>query len=247
MGRVTGENPTTADLARHGAVDRTVGDDFALDRSSVVEQVVVHIRSRIVTGHLKPGERLREQPLAVALGVSRNTLREACRVLVQERVLVREARRGVLVRQPTEEAVREIYRTRRLIEGAAIRAAAALPRSAFTPLRAAVRDGETAAKASAWNDVGTADIVFHARLVALAGSRHLDELFRILSAELRLSFQAVDNMQEFHRPYLKLNRKLYTHLASGDTSAAEQLLDGYLTQAEDQVVAATRSITAGRS
>lgn len=242
MGSASGEGPTAGD----GVVDRTVGGDFVLDRASVVEQVVVHIRSRIVTGQLKPGERLREQPLAVGLGVSRNTLREAFRVLIQERVLVREVGRGVLVRQPTEQEVREVYRARRLIEGAAVRAAAGLPRSAFTGLRDAVRDGEAAAKLGAWIDVGTADIDFHARLVGLADSRHLDELSRILSAELRLSFQAVDDMEQLHRPFLKLNRKLYSHLAKGDATAAEELLDRYLTQAEEQIVVATRSITAGR-
>lgn len=244
MGTVAETGGPAARLTESDVVDQTVGTGFDLDRSSVVLQVVVHIRDLIVSGRLAPGERLREQPLASAFGISRNTLREAFRVLIVERVLVRESGRGVLVRRPNEQEVRDIYRARRLIEGAAVRAAHELPRSAFGGLRTAVRDGEAAAKRDEWRDVGTADIAFHAALVALAGSRHLDELSSTLSAELRLSFHAVDNRKGLHQPFLKLNRTLFTLLAAGDTAAAETLLDRYLTEAEEQVVAATRSLNA---
>lgn len=205
---------------------------------SAVEQVTALLRSRVAAGHLAPGERLREQPLAAALGVSRNTLREAFRVLVHERVLEHKSNRGVLVRRLGADEVREIFVSRRLIETAAVRAAAGLPAVRFTDLRAAVADGEAAARRGAWQEVGTADIRFHAALVALAGSRHLDELTRTMSAELRLAFHAVENLRAFHEPFLGQNRALCRLLVAADTVAAVALLAGYLDDAEDEVLRA---------
>ncbi|WP_223164085.1 GntR family transcriptional regulator [Nocardioides mesophilus] len=58
------------------------------------------VREEVVEGRLRSGTRLPEEQLASALGVSRNTLREALSQLVAERILVREAHRGVLVAAP---------------------------------------------------------------------------------------------------------------------------------------------------
>src|SRR5918993_1722671 len=78
------------------------------------------LRARISAGQLPPGTKLSEQKLSAALGVSRNTLREAFTVLAGESVVHRIPNRGVYVAAPGAEDVREIYRVRRLIEPAAL-------------------------------------------------------------------------------------------------------------------------------
>jgi hypothetical protein len=65
--------------------------------------------------------RLSEDSIGGALGVSRNTLREAFRLLTHERLLVHELNRGVFVRVLTVEDVEDIYRTRSLVECAVVR------------------------------------------------------------------------------------------------------------------------------
>ena len=58
-----------------------------------IESAINKLRDLIVSGELSPGDRLLPEPdLAAQLGVSRNTLREAVRALIQARVL--DVRRG---------------------------------------------------------------------------------------------------------------------------------------------------------
>ena len=78
------------------------------------------IRDLIVQGELLGGQPLREHSLREALGVSRNTVREALRLLSRERLVVYHLHKGVAVRQISAEDVREIFRTREPIEVIAI-------------------------------------------------------------------------------------------------------------------------------
>ena len=51
------------------------------------ETVTAEIRRKLVGGELVPGQRLSEAALSESLDISRNTLREAFRVLTQEGLL----------------------------------------------------------------------------------------------------------------------------------------------------------------
>jgi len=52
-----------------------------INRVSVADQAAAILRQRILNGELRPGTPLQEIPLAASLGVSRNTMREAVRIL----------------------------------------------------------------------------------------------------------------------------------------------------------------------
>lgn len=99
-----------------------LADDRALlGRTSTAERVSDILRSRIAEGYFPPGTRLSEDSIGGALGVSRNTLREAFRLLTHERLLVHELNRGVFVRVLSVADVEDIYRTRTLVECAVVR------------------------------------------------------------------------------------------------------------------------------
>ncbi|MER5378168.1 GntR family transcriptional regulator [Streptomyces sp. NPDC002553] len=205
-----------------------LADDRALlGRTSTAERVADILRSRIAEGCFPPGTRLSEDSVGGALGVSRNTLREAFRLLTHERLLVHELNRGVFVRVLTVEDVEDIYRTRALVECAVVRGLGEPPYT-LDRLRAAVAEGDVAAAGNDWKGLGTANIHFHQELVALAGSARTDELMRGVFAELRLAFHVVDDPHRLHEPYLARNRQILRALESGDRGAAEELLVVYL-------------------
>ncbi|MFF5188948.1 GntR family transcriptional regulator [Streptomyces sp. NPDC000345] len=213
-----------------------LADDRALlGRTSTAERVSDILRSRIAEGFFPPGTRLSEDSIGGALGVSRNTLREAFRLLTHERLLVHELNRGVFVRVLTVEDVEDIYRTRALVEGAVVRGLGDPP-YALDALRAAVTEGQVAAVENGWKEVGTANIHFHRELVALAGSARTDELMRSVFAELRLAFHLVDDPRRLHEPYLMRNRQILQALEAGDRIEAEKLLDVYLRDSLERVV-----------
>jgi DNA-binding GntR family transcriptional regulator len=212
-------------------------DRALLDRTSTAERVADILRSRIAEGFFPPGSRLTEESIGDALRVSRNTLREAFRLLTHERLVEHQLNRGMFVRMLSMDDVVDLYRVRKLVECAAVRAIDDLPRGLHM-LTAAVVDGEHALDSHDWQALGTADIVFHQALAALANSPRVDELMRGVLAELRLAWHVMPNRRHFHEPYLTRNREILDRLEAGDRSGAEGLLAKYLDDAQRQLVAA---------
>lgn len=217
-----------------------LADDRALlGRTSTAERVSDILRSRIAEGYFPPGTRLSEDSIGGALGVSRNTLREAFRLLTHERLLVHELNRGVFVRVLSVEDVEDIYRTRRLVECAVVRGLGEPP-YVLEQLAGAVTEGQLASVEDDWKGVGTANIHFHRELVTLAGTARTDELMRSVFAELRLAFHLVDDPRALHEPYLQRNRLILQALQAGDRAEAEKLLAVYLDDSLERVVDAYR-------
>ncbi|GIH92809.1 GntR family transcriptional regulator [Planobispora siamensis] len=220
------------------AVAELEHDRDRLGRSSTAERVADILRDRIAEGFFTPGQRLSEEAIGAALGVSRNTLREAFRLLGHERLLEHRLNRGVFVRVLSAEDVADLYRVRRVIEGAAVRHSRDASSAAFAAIRDAVAEAERAAREDRWQDVGTANIRFHQNLAALNGSSRLDETMRQLLAELRLVFHVMDNPRAFHEPFVPRNRELLELLESGRVEEAGRALEVYLGDAEKLLVQA---------
>ncbi|GAT65762.1 gntR family transcriptional regulator [Planomonospora sphaerica] len=220
------------------AVAELEHDRDRLGRSSTAERVADILRERIAEGLFAPGRRLSEEAIGTALGVSRNTLREAFRLLGHERLLEHRLNRGVFVRMLSAEDVADLYRVRRVIEGAAVRHSAGAPPERFAAVRRAVADAARAAEEGRWQDVGTANIRFHQALAALNGSPRLDEAMRQLLAELRLVFHVMDNPRDFHEPFVARNLELLELLEAGRAEEAGRALESYLGDAEELLVRA---------
>jgi DNA-binding GntR family transcriptional regulator len=220
---------------------RTVADEArALDRSSTAERVADVLRRRITEGDLPPGTRLSEEQLVAALRVSRNTLREAFRLLTHEGLLVHELHRGVFVPELDADALVDLYRLRRAVECDVLRSLEQVDPERLRPLHHDVAAARAASAREDWVAVGTANMRFHSHLVALAGSRRMDEVSARLLAELRLAFHAVASPRVLHEPYVERNAVLLGLLVEGRFGPAVEELEGYLRASESQLLEALR-------
>jgi DNA-binding GntR family transcriptional regulator len=208
-------------------------DRDLLGRTSTADRVAGILRTRIAEGYFPPGDRLSEAAIGSALGVSRNTLREAFRLLTHEGLLQHELNRGVFVRVLSVDDVVDLYRIRRIIECAAVRSCAGADLSAIAD---AVAEGEQAAATQDWRALGTANIHFHQAIAALTGSPRVDGVMQGVFAELRLVFHVMADPRSFHEPYLERNRDLLTLLRTGNAAESERTLATYLDDAEKQLV-----------
>lgn len=88
----------------------------------IYEQIVVQIRQLIEEGKLKPGNRLPgERKLAETLGCSRTSLREACRVLEAEGLIVSKPGGGRFIQQVDQNMTLEYrFNTVDMLEKTAI-------------------------------------------------------------------------------------------------------------------------------
>jgi DNA-binding GntR family transcriptional regulator len=91
---------------------------------NIQDAVVNGIRDMILKGHLKPGDRLRQDELANTFGVSTMPIREALRQLQAEGLVVFRPRRGATVARPSVSEYEEIYLIREALETLACRWAA---------------------------------------------------------------------------------------------------------------------------
>jgi DNA-binding GntR family transcriptional regulator len=88
------------------------------------EYVYQKMRALIRKGRYQQGERIREEQIAMALGVSRTPVREALGRLQTRGLLDFAVGRGLIVSELSKQQVLELYSMRELLEGAAARFAA---------------------------------------------------------------------------------------------------------------------------
>jgi DNA-binding GntR family transcriptional regulator len=91
------------------------------------------LREGILKGVFQPGERLRQDQLAEAIGVSRIPVRSALLQLESEGLITFNPYRGAVVNTLSPDEMREIYELRSVLESHALRKAV----SAMTPERLA--------------------------------------------------------------------------------------------------------------
>lgn len=209
-------------------------------RESTAEAVAAVLRTEIARGRFLPGTQLREERIAASLEVSRNTVREAFRLLSHEGLLVHEMHRGVFVRELDEDDLVDLYRLRRAIECDVVRSLAHVGPEALRPLGDDVAAAEAAADRGDWVAVGTANMQFHRDLVALAGSPRTGQVAERLLAEMRLAFHAVASPQRLHEAYVARNRELLELLAAGEYEQAARQLEEYLRDSLAELRAAMR-------
>jgi DNA-binding GntR family transcriptional regulator len=80
-----------------------------------------HLKSDVLSGHFNPGERLTEEHLAKALGVSRTPVREALHRLASEGLIQPLESRGFCVASDSREEIEDLFDIRSALEGYAIR------------------------------------------------------------------------------------------------------------------------------
>lgn len=89
--------------------------------SSQTARATLALREMLVQGHLRPGEKIREVPLAAKLNVSRIPLHLALERLAHEGFLEIQPKRGFVVQRFSNDDIYDAIELRGLLEGAAAR------------------------------------------------------------------------------------------------------------------------------
>lgn len=94
---------------------------------SATDQLASAILQRIQFGALKPGDPIRELPLAAEFGTSRGPVREAFRLLDRHGLISMEGRRGVFVRRLDAADIADLFAIRAVLSGVQMAEAAQAP------------------------------------------------------------------------------------------------------------------------
>jgi DNA-binding GntR family transcriptional regulator len=95
-------------------------------RSSLADEVAKYVRRLILTGRLRPGERIDQEAVSAALDVSRSPVREAVVMLSSEGLVTLSPNRGAFVAEITEADIADHYELFGAVSGRAAALAAQL-------------------------------------------------------------------------------------------------------------------------
>jgi DNA-binding GntR family transcriptional regulator len=203
-----------------------------IHRTSVADQVAGILRQRVLNGELRPGTALQEIPLAESLGVSRNTMREAMRILSLEGLLKRSIHRGIAVAQLSIRDVQEIYHVRRVLEISAVQAAKAPAPERLRELEHALQHYEEAVQARNWVSAVTHDLHFHSLLIRFLENKRLESFYQKTIAELRVGMVLVDQRHDHPGMLIPVHRKLYELLTAQKLRECAKILLQHLDDSE---------------
>ncbi|MFI6565553.1 FCD domain-containing protein [Streptomyces sp. NPDC050534] len=184
---------------------------------AIRERVLAGLRQEIISGTLRPGDRLVERELADRFGVSRVPVREAIRALVAEGFVHFETPRRAVVRRLTRQDVQELFELREALEvyAAGLAASRATPEelAQVEKLLDLAATATGAGDAEAITDVNSR---LHDRIVAMAGNSLLTEALEPVAGRLRWMTRRNEEW-----PHLLVeHRELYEAIASGDPERA---------------------------
>src|SRR5437763_14072564 len=89
----------------------------AMNRTQLPEQVATYVRELIITGQVRPGEFLRIERIAQAVGVSQTPVREGLLSLKSEGLVHLLPRRGFVVAPITPQDISDSYWAQAQIAG----------------------------------------------------------------------------------------------------------------------------------
>jgi DNA-binding GntR family transcriptional regulator len=198
-------------------------------RTTTAQQVAYGLFERILAGRFAAGDRLRESAIATELGVARNTVREAVRILELTGLVRYEVNRGAVVISPTADKVDDLYTARARLETAAVAQPATLTQ--LTALRSAFDDLVTATHTHDPREIVTVDLAFHAATVAMLGSSRIDAFYADLITELRFYLMVLSvEDREYEQPegVVEEHRRILTAIETGDTTRAAAEIDQHI-------------------
>ena len=159
------------------------------------------LRQAILTGELKPGERLMEIHLANKLGVSRTPIREAIRKLELDGLVTMIPRRGAEVAQITEKSMNDVLEVRRALDALCVELACdRITEEELEQLKEAANGFEEAVKTKDLKKITQADVKLHDIIVHATGNQRLIQLVNNLSEQMyRYRFEYIKDSSQHDR------------------------------------------------
>jgi len=182
----------------------------------------------ILDGTLRPADRLAQEALAARLGVSRQPVSHALKLLEDQGIAVSLGRKGLTVAPMDPELVQQLYQVRAPLDALAARLCAErvttgkLRRSDLTGLSALVERFSDDTRGGLATRIN-ADMTFHTRLYSLSGNPQIEAVTRAHWVHFRRSMSAVLTNPDVPPPAWDEHRNILDAIRDGDVTGAPKL------------------------
>lgn len=215
-------------------------DQFQVDMDEFLplrDVVFNTLRKAILTGKLKPGERLMEVHLASRLGVSRTPIREAIRKLELEGLVIMIPRRGAEVAQITEKSLKDVLEVRRALDALSVELACdRITEEEIRTLKDACDEFENAVKGKEVSVIAKADVALHDIIVQAAGNQRLQQLVNNLAEQMyRYRFVYIKDESQ-HEKLIAEHKEIYESIAKRDKERASKAAKIHIDNQEKSII-----------
>lgn len=217
-----------------------MGSDFQIQMNEFLplrDVVFNTLRQAILTGELKPGERLMEIHLANKLGVSRTPIREAIRKLELEGLVTMIPRRGAEVAQITEKSMSDVLEVRRAVDALCVELACErISEEELEALKVACDNFEEAVKSGDVKKIAQADVALHDIIVRATGNKRLVQLVNTLSEQMyRYRFEYIKDVSQ-HNSLVEEHRVIYESILKKDKQTASEAAKLHIDNQEKTII-----------
>ena len=200
------------------------------------------LRQAILTGELKPGERLMEIHLANKLGVSRTPIREAIRQLEIEGLVIMVPRKGAQVASITEKSLTDVLEVRLALEKLAVELAC--KRISYEQkeiLKEKMLEFEQLAGTDDASLIARADVAFHDAIFESTGNMRLGQMVNNLAEQMyRYRFEYIKD-RSGHEKLVSEHRLIYDAIIRADIEEATKQISVHSKIQEDSIINQIRS------
>jgi DNA-binding GntR family transcriptional regulator len=204
---------------------------------ALIDRAYEQLVEAIADGALAPGQRIRQEELGRALGVSRQPISHALQLLKQQKLVEENGRRGLVVSEIDPARVRDLYQVRSALDVLAARLAAervARGAIAAQQRRTAERALATGLALSLDGPVLAfiqADVAFHTELYRLSGNCAIEGTVAAQWPHLKRSMGAVLDDPEQRPLVWAEHREILRCVLAGDPAGAERAARGHTDRA----------------
>ncbi|MBR6148108.1 MAG: GntR family transcriptional regulator [Lachnospiraceae bacterium] len=200
------------------------------------------LRQAILTGELKPGERLMEIHLANKLGVSRTPIREAIRQLELEGLVIMVPRKGAQVASITEKSLTDVLEVRLALEKLAVELAC--KRISYEQkeiLKEKMLEFEQLAGTDDASLIARADVAFHDAIFESTGNMRLGQMVNNLAEQMyRYRFEYIKDISG-HEKLVSEHRLIYDAIIRADIEEATKQISVHIKNQEASIIDQIRS------
>lgn len=204
---------------------------------ALIDRAYERLVEAIADGTLAPGQRIRQEELGRALGVSRQPISHALQLLKRQKLVAEHGRRGLIVSEIDPDRVRDLYQVRSALDTVAARLAAerVARRVIAAPQRQAA-ERALAAGLALPPDAPVlafiqADVAFHTALYRLSGNRAIEDTVAAQWPHLKRSMGAVLD-DRGQRPLVwSEHREILCCILAGDPAGAARAARGHTDRA----------------
>jgi DNA-binding GntR family transcriptional regulator len=201
------------------------------------EEVSSRIRRALLTGELRPGQRVKEVRLAESLGVSRPTLRESLQQLIHEGALVQVPYKGIHVAQPTAAELRDVSEVRMPLETmAALRLARDAHGPAMDGVREALRVHLAAIESGDDLQAHVTHIGLHQAIWELADSPTLRKIWPLVGSQVQTALTLDQAVRHDPERDAVLHRRLVHVIEEGDEAMIVAEVEEHIRTSLDEVL-----------